>query len=38
MTKVASAISVTNGFGVAINYDVWKTNVADLGALTIRVS
>lgn len=38
MSKVASGVSVTNGFSVALNYDLWQSDVADLGAITMRVA
>lgn len=37
-TKVASNVSVTNGFGVVLNYDVWESNNANLGSTTVQVT
>jgi hypothetical protein len=37
ISKVATAVSVTNTFGVTLPYDIWESDVAGLGAVTIRI-
>lgn len=37
-SKVGSAIAVTNGFGVVINYDVWASDQLLVGAVTVQFS
>jgi hypothetical protein len=37
MSKVAAAVNVTNAFGVTVPYDVWKSDIAGLGAITVDV-
>lgn len=38
ISKVATAVSVTNAYGVTLPYDLWESDVAGLGALTLLVS
>lgn len=38
MSMVATGVSVTNAFGVIILYDVWQSDVAGLGPITINVA
>lgn len=37
-SKVASAVSTTNAFGVVIAMDLWRSDVANLGTQTINVT
>lgn len=37
-TKVGSAVSVTNSFGITETYDLWKSEQLDLGTTTVGVS
>lgn len=37
-TKVASAIAVTNGFGVTINYNIWRAPQSNDAAFTFEAS
>jgi hypothetical protein len=37
MSKVVSGVSVTNLFGVTLPYDVWGSDVAGLGAVTLEI-
>lgn len=38
VTKVASAVAVTNAYSVTLPYDLWASNVAALGAITLRIT
>ena len=38
VTKVASAVAITNAFGVALSFDVWRSNNPNLGTTTMRVA
>ena len=37
MSMVANGVPVTNAFGVTLLYDVWQSDVANLGPITVNV-
>lgn len=38
ISKVAASVSVTNAFGVTLNYEIWESDVDGLGAVTMEIT